>query len=159
MNADEYAKHALKTWTTQWSAPQQVAHAAGTLVTEWWEVEHLLDAFVPCDQDELADELGDLLYGVVILQHLVDDPYFSSASRATRCNVDYRVKQAQDLAIKYWRSEALDFYDANDLTNDLATTARLLGDVVCGFIRSHGFDPHELAESNARKLAQRHEVK
>jgi hypothetical protein len=93
---------------------------------------------------------------MVILQHLVDSPYFSPASHATRREVDARVKQAQDLAIKYWRSEALDFYDADELTEKLATAALCLGDVVCGFIRSHGFDPHELAEQNVAKLSERH---
>jgi NTP pyrophosphatase (non-canonical NTP hydrolase) len=158
MNADDYCKHALKTWTSQWSAPQQVAHAAGTLVTEWWEVEHLLDTSGPCDQYELADELGDLLYGMVILQHLIDSPYFSTESHATRREVDSWVKNAQDLAIKYWRSEVMNFYPADELKDKLTTAALCLGDVVCGFIRSHGFDPRELAESNARKLAKRHEV-
>jgi len=156
MNADEYAKAALKTWTDEWSVPQQVAHAAMTIADEWWEVEELLDGSKPLDLDDLADELGDVMYGVVIMQTLVAWPYLPEEWSSSANDVRHRARQVHDLATKYFRSEALDHYDADEIADALKSEVLCLADCLCGFIRSHGLEPMKLAEANAAKLAKRH---
>lgn len=162
MNADEYLEACLKTWTTEWTIPQQVAHAAMTLMDEWHEVQDVADIYdapmTDVAPDELADELGDVMYGLVIMQYLVYVRAISGATHGSNASVDRRIRQVHALSTKYWRSKVMDYYSPSQLSDSLAFSVMSLTDELHGYIRTLGFDPHELAAANAAKLAARHDT-
>jgi len=156
MTPDDYLEACLRTWADDHPERYQVAHAAMMVADEWNEVCELLDASGPLDMDDLADELGDVLYGLVVLESFAAWPYLPDVSHATRSHVDKSVRLAHDAATKYVFRAGLDYYDQEQLRDSLETEVLCLADCLCGFIRSHGLEPMELAEANADKLSARH---
>lgn len=72
MNWKDYQKACLRTWNEDATYREQLDHAAMGVVSEALELQY-------AEGDDIADELGDVLFYVAMLAYLLGDDVLSSA--------------------------------------------------------------------------------